>query len=81
MAVCQYHRKEDGSLLRLRNAKEAKHLDMFGRAVSKGNSAALGPLYQWINRNLDLVLVIQMEPKWFKDVLITVLLGGVLQQA
>lgn len=54
---------------------------MFGRAVSKGNSAALGPLYQRINRNLDLVLVIEMEPKWFKDVLITVLLGGVLQQA
>lgn len=54
---------------------------MFGRAVSKGNSAALGSLYQRINRNLDLVLVIEMEPKWFKDVLITVLLGGVLQQA
>lgn len=60
------------------DAKEAKHLDMFSRAIRKGNCAnCLGPPYQQINRNLALALVIEMEPKWFKDALITVLLGGV----
>jgi len=59
--------------------KKAKNPGIFGRATRKGNCAASGPLVpiQQINKNSGLVLVPEMESKWFKNILITAVLGGV----
>lgn len=61
------------------NTKKAKNLGIFGRAIRKGNCSASGPFVpiQQINKDAGLVLVPEMKSKWFKDSLITAVLGGV----
>ena len=75
--LCPYHKK--ATAVNGPNSKKAKNLGIFGRAVRKGICAAsvLFVPIQQINKNSDLVLVPEMKPKWFKDILITAVLGGV----